>query len=89
MACFVKTAVQEQKSLCPKAHFALVRHWEGLSHPSHLPSLKMQLLLLVPLSGKVAAEVAWADQAAAGCPAQSAYGHWAGCCHRCKEVFCR
>ena len=89
MASSVKTAVQEQKSLCPKVHFALVRHWEGLIRPSHPPSLKMQLLLLIPLNGKVAAEVAWADQAAAGCLAQSAYGRWAGSCHRCKELFCR
>lgn len=89
MACYVKTAVQEQKSLCPKAHFALVRHWEGLSRPSHPPSQKMQLLLWVFPSGKVAAEAAWADQAAAGCLAQSAYGHWAEYCHRCKEVLCR
>ena len=57
MACSVMTAVQEQKSLCPKAHFALVRHWEGLVRPSHPPSQKMQLLLLALLN-KVAAEVA-------------------------------
>ena len=57
MACSVMTAVQEQKSLCPKAHFALVRHWEGLIRPSHPPSQKMQLLLLALLN-KVAAEVA-------------------------------
>lgn len=75
MACSVKAAVQEQRSLCPKADFALVRHWEGLQCPSHPPSPRMQLLLVVLLDGMFAAEAAWAGQAAAGYFAPSVCGH--------------
>lgn len=65
MAYSVQTAVLEQKSLCPKAAFDLVRHWEGLTHPSHRPSLKMQQLPLVLPTDMDSTQVAWADQAAA------------------------
>lgn len=65
MVYSVQTAVLEQKSLYPRAAFDLVTHWEGLTHPSHRPSLKMQQLPLVLLAGKLSTQVAWADQAAA------------------------
>lgn len=68
MAFSVQTAVQEQKTLCPKVPSDLVRHWEDLTRPSHRPSPKMQQPRLVLPIDKVAAEVAWAHQAAvAGC----------------------